>query len=176
MRFIRVHALRGHGLLAGIIGAGVTAVTNTRDGARTPRHPAGRAARAGAPAAITPGGRSVVTTEFAPITQRSPISTPPVTTQLTPNQQLEPIRTGPLRLEALPGDRLGRVVVAVVGVADEAVVGEHHVVADLDQLERGEHRVAVEEAALADPDPGLGRERQPAAGLEQRPLADLEPP
>ena len=50
---------------------------------------------AGAPAAITPAGRSLVTTEFAPITQRSPISTPPVTTQPTPNQQFEPIRTGP---------------------------------------------------------------------------------
>ena len=50
---------------------------------------------AGAPAAIVPGGRSWVTTEFAPTTQRSPIVTPPVTTQLTPNQQLEPIRTGP---------------------------------------------------------------------------------
>src|SRR6187549_1026769 len=51
---------------------------------------------AGAPAAIEPGGRSFVTTEFEPITQRSPIVTPLVTTQLTPNQQLEPIRTGPL--------------------------------------------------------------------------------
>jgi hypothetical protein len=29
------------------------------------------------------------------------------------------------------------------------------VIADLDQLERGEHRVAVQEAALADPDPPL---------------------
>ena len=38
---------------------------------------------------------SLVTTEFAPITARSPISTPPVTTQLTPNQTLSPILTGP---------------------------------------------------------------------------------
>ena len=105
---------------------------------------------AGAPAAITPAGRSLVTTEFEPITVRSPISTPPVTTQLTPNQQLEPILTGPRPVEALPGDRDVRVVVAVVGVADEAVVGEHHVVADLDQLVGGEHRLAVEEAALPD--------------------------
>src|SRR6186997_872432 len=52
--------------------------------------------RAGTPAAIVPGARSPVTTELAPITQRSPIVTPLVTTQLTPNQQLEPIRTGPL--------------------------------------------------------------------------------
>ena len=40
-----------------------------------------------------------VTTELAPITQRSPIVTPLVTTQLTPNQQLEPIRTGPLEVK-----------------------------------------------------------------------------
>ena len=64
----------------------------------------------------------------------------------------------------------------MVGVADEAVVGEHHVVPDLDQLDRGEHRVPVQEAALADLDPGLGRHGDPAARLEQRPLADLEPP
>src|SRR4051794_20087529 len=39
---------------------------------------------------------SLVTTELAPITQRSPIVTPLVTTQLAPNQQLSPIRVGPL--------------------------------------------------------------------------------
>src|SRR5262249_62012936 len=54
-------------------------------------------------------------------------------------------------------------------------VGDHHVRGDLEQLEWGEHRVAVQEAALADPDPGVAREGQPAAGLEQRPLSDLEP-
>ena len=53
---------------------------------------------AGAPAAITRGGRSWVTTELAPITQRSPIWTPLATTQLAPNQQLDPIRTGPLEV------------------------------------------------------------------------------
>ena len=52
--------------------------------------------RAGAPAAIVPGGRSLLTTELAPITQRSPTVTPLVIAQLIPNQQLEPIRTGPL--------------------------------------------------------------------------------
>ena len=60
-----------------------------------------------------PGGRSRVTTELAPITQRSPIVTPLVTTQLTPNQQLAPISTGPLRGEALLGDRRLGVVEAV---------------------------------------------------------------
>src|ERR671923_402191 len=54
---------------------------------------------AGTPAAITPAGMSRVTTEFEPITERSPISMPPVTTQLTPNQQLEPMRTGPCGLK-----------------------------------------------------------------------------
>ena len=83
---------------------------------------------------------------------------------------------GALRLEPLPGDRLGRVVVAMVGVADEAVVGEHHVVSDLDQLESREHRVAVEEAPLPDPDARLTGERQPATGFEQRALPDLEAP
>ena len=36
--------------------------------------------------------------DVAPITLRSPTSTPLVTTQLAPNQQLAPIRTGPLEL------------------------------------------------------------------------------
>jgi hypothetical protein len=57
-------------------------------------------------------------------------------------------------------------------VADKAAVGEHRVVADLDQLERGQHRVAVEEAAGADLDPRPGRKGQPAARLQQRAFAD----
>src|SRR5262245_38533702 len=64
----------------------------------------------------------------------------------------------------------------MIGVADEAVVGEHDVIADLDQLDGGEHRVAVEEAAFADPHPRVGGERQPAAGLEQGAGADGKPP
>ena len=88
-----------------------------------------------------------MTTEFAPITARSPISTPPVTTQLTPNQTLSPILTGPRASKPCAGDRLVGVVVAMVGVADEAAVGEHHVVADLDPLDRREHRASVEKAA-----------------------------
>ena len=97
-----------------------------------------------------------MTTELAPTTQRSPIVTPLVTTQLTPNQQLAPIRTGPFEVKPCQVTGLLGIVVAVVGVADEAVVGEHHVVADLDPLLRGQHRVAVEEAALADLDLRLG--------------------
>ena len=50
---------------------------------------------AGAPAAIENGGMSSVTTEFAPITQRSPIVTPLVTTTFAPHQTLSPIRVGP---------------------------------------------------------------------------------
>jgi hypothetical protein len=45
---------------------------------------------------IENGGRSVVTTELAPITQRSPIVTPLVTTTLAPHQTLSPMRVGPL--------------------------------------------------------------------------------
>src|SRR3954454_2555138 len=54
---------------------------------------------AGEPAAIWPGGMSLVTTELAPTTQRAPIVTPLVTTQFAPNQQLSPIRVGPLVLK-----------------------------------------------------------------------------
>src|SRR5512133_3964726 len=50
---------------------------------------------AGAPAAIEPDGTSVVTTELAPITQRSPIVTPLVTTTFAPHQTLSPTRVGP---------------------------------------------------------------------------------
>ena len=63
----------------------------------------------------------------------------------------------------------------MVGVADEAVVGEHHVVADLDPLGGGEHGVLVEEAARADLDLGAGGERQPAARLEKGPVAYPQP-
>ena len=54
---------------------------------------------AGAPAEIVAGGRSRLTTELAPTTQRSPTVTPLVTTQLTPNQQLAPISTGPFEVK-----------------------------------------------------------------------------
>ena len=40
-----------------------------------------------------------MTTELAPITQRSPTVTPLVTAQLTPNQQLAPISTGPFEVK-----------------------------------------------------------------------------
>ena len=39
---------------------------------------------------------SVVTTELAPITQRSPIVTPLVITTWAPHQTLSPMRVGPL--------------------------------------------------------------------------------
>ena len=99
-----------------------------------------------------------MTTLLAPITQRSPIVTPLVTTTLAPHQTLSPIRVGPLAGEALPGDRLCRIVEAVGAVGDEAAVGEHAVVADLDQLHRGHHHRDVEERARAD----RGCARRPA--------------
>ena len=87
---------------------------------------------AGAPAAIENGGRSAVTTELAPITQRSPIVTPLVTTTLAPHQTLSPMPRRALGREALPRHRRVGVVEAVVAVGDEAAVGEHAVLADLD--------------------------------------------
>ena len=91
------------------------------------------------------GSTSRVTTLFAPITQRSPMLTPLVTTTFAPSQQLSPMRVGPLLVEALPGDRPLRIVEAVGGVRDEAAVGEHAVVADLDQLLGGDHHAHVQE-------------------------------
>ena len=130
---------------------------------------------AGAPAAIVLGARSRVTTELAPITQRSPTLTPLVTTQLTPNQQLAPISTGPLvvkpcQVTGARGRRSGarrrrrssRWRTSCGRRSSTSRLG-------------GDHRVAVEEAAVADLDPRLGRQRQPAAGLEQGPFADPQP-
>ena len=54
-----------------------------------------RSTRAGAPAAIEYGGRSVVTTELAPITQRSPIVTPLVTTTLRRTTRCRRAGSGP---------------------------------------------------------------------------------
>src|SRR3712207_5576524 len=61
---------------------------------------------AGTPAAIERGGRSVVTTEFAPITQRSPIVTPLVITTLAPHHTLSPTRVGPLEVKPCHGTGL----------------------------------------------------------------------
>src|SRR5262249_13954815 len=55
-----------------------------------------RSTRAGAPAATENGSMSLLTTLFAPITQRSPTLTPLVTATLAPSQQLSPMRVGPL--------------------------------------------------------------------------------
>src|SRR3954449_12505991 len=62
-----------------------------------------RSTFAGAPAAIERGGRSVVTTELAPITQRSPIVTPLVMTTLAPHQTLSPMRVGPFEVKPCQG-------------------------------------------------------------------------
>ena len=82
----------------------------------------------------------------------------------------------PARDEALFGDRLVGIVVAVVRVADEAVVGEHHVVADLDPLGGREHRVLVEKAAVPDLDLRARAQGQPAPRLQQGPLPYPQPP
>ena len=105
-----------------------------------------------------------------------PIVTPLVITTFAPHHTLSPTRVGPLDREALPGDRLVRVVEAVVAVGDEAAVGEHAVLADLDELDGGDLHAEVEEAAAADADPaGRGR-GQPDVRLEQHVLAELQPP
>ena len=93
-----------------------------------------RKTRTGAPAAIENAGRSVVTPESAPITHRSPIVTPLVITRGAAPHVVADARRA-LRGEALPGDRLVGVVEAVVAVGDEAAVGEHAVLADLDPLD-----------------------------------------
>ena len=49
---------------------------------------------------------SDVTTELAPITQRSPIVTPLVTTTPTPHHTLSPIRVGPLVVNPCHGTGL----------------------------------------------------------------------
>jgi hypothetical protein len=63
----------------------------------------------------------------------------------------------------------------VVAVGDEAAVGEHAVLADLDELDGRDLHPQVQERAAADPDPRGGRRRQPHARLEQHVLAELEP-
>ena len=62
-----------------------------------------RITRAGAPAAIDSGGTSSVTTELAPMTQRSPIVTPLVTTTLAPHHTLSPMPLGPFEVNPCQG-------------------------------------------------------------------------
>ena len=83
----------------------------------------------------------------APITERAPIVTPLVTTTFAPSQTLSPSRVGPLLSKPCQVIGLRRVVEAVVGVGDEAAVGGHAVVADLDEAGRGDHHALVEEDA-----------------------------
>jgi hypothetical protein len=49
------------------------------------------------------GGRSVVTTELRPMTQRSPTVTPLVTTTFAPHHTLSPTRVGPLVVKPCHG-------------------------------------------------------------------------
>ena len=117
---------------------------------------------------------SVVTTELAPITQRSPIVTPLVTTTLAPHQTLSPMRVGPLDVKPCQVIGLSGIVEAVVAVGDEAAVGEHAVLADLDQLDRRDLDAEVEECAAADANPSWRGRGQPHVGLQQHVLAELQ--
>ena len=98
-----------------------------------------------------------MTTELAPITQRSPIVTPLVTTTWAPHQTLSPMRVGPLLVKPCHGTgRVGSSKRWFESVID-AAVGEHAVLADLDQVQRGDHHADVEEAAATDADAGRRR-------------------
>ena len=59
-------------------------------------------------------------------------------------------RHGALRAACPAGSPAVGVVEAVVGVGEEAVVGEHAMAADLDPLVRGDHAAEVQDRALAD--------------------------
>ena len=80
-----------------------------------------------------------MTTLFAPITHRSPIVTPLVTTTLAPHQTLSPMRVGPLVVKPCQVTGWSGSSKRWDAVGDEAAVGEHAVVADLDQLHRRDH-------------------------------------
>ena len=88
---------------------------------------------------------SCVTTLLAPITQRSPMLTPLVTTTFAPSQQLSPIRVGPLLSKPCQVIGVSGSSKRWLGVGDEAAVGEHAVLADLDQLLGGDHHAHVQE-------------------------------
>ena len=135
-----------------------------------------RSTFAGAPAAIENGGRSVVTTELAPITQRSPTVTPLVIDDVGAAPDVVADARRALGGESLPRDGPVGVVEAVVAVGHEAAVGEHAVGADLHQLDRGDLHAEVQERPLADADPPGVAAGEPDAGLEQDVLADLQPP
>ena len=147
-----------------------------RRSAEEPRgHRTRRMTLAGAPAAIENGGMSLLTTELAPMTQRSPIVTPLVTTTWAPHHTLSPIRVGPLLVKPCQGTG-GRGRRTDGWIGDETSVGEHAVVADLDELESCHHDSKVEECArrrcAPAPAAGIGH---PDAGLKERPVADLQP-
>ena len=80
-----------------------------------------------------------VTTELAPITHRSPMRDAAGHDDVSaaPDVVTDDGRT--LGGEALPGDRPAGIVEAMVGIGDQAAVGEHTVIADLDEVHRGDH-------------------------------------
>ena len=81
--------------------SGAAAFAEPRRGCGGPflTQPSGRSSclmtLAGRPAANTPAGMSFVTTEFAPITDPSPMVTPGITQTFRQSQTLFPITTGP---------------------------------------------------------------------------------
>ena len=100
-----------------------------------------------------------VTTLLAPITQRSPTVTPLVITTFAPHQTLSPTRVGPLLMKPCQVIGWSGSSKRWLRVGDEAAVGEHAVIADLDEVLRGDHHPDVEERPCADPDARLVRAR-----------------
>ena len=117
---------------------------------------------------------SRVITLLAPITERSPIGHAARDHHVGPAPDVVADHGRALAREALPGHGADRIVEAVVAVGDEAAVGEHAVVADLDVLDRGHHHADVEERLRADDDASRIRRGQPDVRLEQRVLSHLE--
>ncbi len=102
--------------------------------------------------------------------------TPLVTTTFAPSQQFSPIRVGPFVWKPCHGTGCLGVVVAVARVGHEAAVRQHAVLADLHQLLRGDHHPEVQERPLPDPHARAPRGGDPHVRLEQRSLAELQPP
>ena len=100
--------------------------------------------------------------------------TPLVTTTFAPSQQLSPMRVGPLLSNPCQVIGFSGSSKRWRGVGHEAAVGEHAVIADLDQLVRGHHHAFVQERAGADPHARATRRGDPDARLEQRPRPDLQ--
>ena len=90
----------------------------------------------------------------------------------TPDVVADPGR--PLAREPLPGNGSTAVVEAVVGVGDQAAVGEHAVRADVDERERSDHHPEVQKAPLPIAIRAFPGSGDPDVGFEQNLWTYLE--